>query len=52
MSIPSEFQDAHIADITGWTFEQIDRTDSKRLDSLLLYKQVKHVAEYGGELLL
>ena len=52
MSVPEEFQDSNIADITGWTFEQIDACDARRLDNLLLFKQVKNVAEYGGNLLL
>ena len=52
MSVPEEFQDSNIADITGWTFEQIDQADSRRLSNLLLFKLVKHVAEHGGNLLL
>ena len=43
------FQDANIVDITGWTFDQIDKCDSDRLRRLLIFKQVKHVAEFGGE---
>ena len=44
------FQDANIADITGWTFDQIDACDTERLRRLLLFKKVKQVAEFGGEL--
>jgi len=44
------FQDANIAEITGWTFDQIDDADVERLRRFLLFKQVKHVAEFGGEL--
>ena len=44
------FQDANIADITGWTFDQIDECDVERLRRLILFKQIKNVAENGGEL--
>lgn len=43
------FQDANLVDTLGWTFEEIDAADTERLYRLMIFKQVKHVAEFGGE---
>jgi len=44
------FQDANLVDTLGWTFDEVDNADTERLYRLLIFRQVKHVAEYGGEL--
>jgi hypothetical protein len=36
--------------VTGWTFEQIEQTDLHKLEMFLLYKRVKEVAQFGGNL--
>jgi len=43
------FQDANLVDMLGWSFDQIDNADVERLRRLIYFKQVKHVAEFGGE---
>lgn len=43
------FHDANLVDTLGWTFDQVDNADTERLYRLMIFKQVKHVAEFGGE---
>jgi hypothetical protein len=36
--------------MTGWTFEQVRQTDVHDMERLLIYKKVKEVAQFGGNL--
>lgn len=42
--------DAHLLYETCWAPEVLDAVDERRLQRFLLYKRVRSVREYGGEL--
>jgi len=35
--------------LTGWTFAEIEATDRARLERYIIYRNVRQVAEHGGE---
>ena len=47
--LPLDMQDAFLLNETGWSPEELDRCPIERLEKFLLYKQVHHVIEFGGE---
>lgn len=48
--VPNELVDAYLLDATNWPPDVLDACDRDRLELFLLFKQVKEVAIYGGEL--
>jgi len=49
-SLPSEMGEAILLVETGWTPEEIDNASENLLSNMLLYKAIKQVSQYGGEL--
>ena len=47
--MPGGFEDAHLLYATGWQPSELDAMPIDRLELYLLYKNVRHVAEHGGE---
>ena len=48
--VPALWQESHVLAETGWTWEQLNATPADVVNRLLLYKQVRHVTEHGGNM--